>query len=158
MSSIFENHKKLKFKLDLKKRHILLLGAGVKSQTKSWKSLEKKISKFCVETNKTTNNLTKGALADTKFCQANSIFSSSLVTVGINKNSPLKKISEIEYSTFVLLAVKIKDKLYPKSWVTEVNTLSYSKLTNKATLMLNNALKCSSKTKYLLKKLRCLKS
>lgn len=136
----FKTYKKSKFKKSLKKQNVVLIGLGVKSSTgKKWQFVGGKAAKLGLKASKTTNLTTKKTLEGTKFFRASSLFSNSTLTIKLYKSSGFNNLASASFNGLSVLAVKIKNKLYPEPWLRKIKFLSYRINYNRTPLLLTDS-------------------
>jgi hypothetical protein len=124
-----KKYRVLKVKKKLKKSELIFFFNSAKIKSNKWIKIEKQLKKLKLKYYQIFNNTTLKTIKNSIYININQIFSGVILLIKpIHKSTPieLKLIKKI-LDSFVLLIVKLNNKIYLTTQLKNLNTLSYKK-------------------------------
>jgi len=138
----------LKVKKKLKNSELIFFFNSAKIKSNKWIKIEKQLKKLKLKYSQIFNNTTFKTIKNSIYTNINQLFSGVILLI-----TPAHKSSQIELQTnkkfldslFVLLCIKLNNKVYTTTQLKNLNTLSYKKTVFNFYGNLEKGLKTSNK-------------
>jgi hypothetical protein len=143
-----KKYRVLKVKKKLKKSELIFFFNSAKIKSNKWIKIEKQLKKLKLKYYQIFNNTTFKTIKNSIYTNINQIVSGVMLLIKpIHKSTPieLKVLKKFLDSLFVLLAIKLNNKVYVTTQLKNLNTLSYKKTIFNFYSNLEKCLKTSNK-------------
>ena len=143
-----KKYRVLKVKKKLKKSELIFFFNSAKIKSNKWIKIEKQLKKLKLEYYQIFNNTTLKTIKNSIYTNINQIVSGVILLIKpIHKSTQieLKVIKKFLDSLFVLLCIKLNNKIYTTTQLKNLNTLSYKKTVFNFYGNLERSLKTSNK-------------
>ena len=146
-----KNYRVLKIKNTFKKSELILFFNSAKIKSNKWVKIEKQLKKLKLKHYQIFNNTTVKTIENSIYTNMNQIISGVILLIKPTyKHTPieLKSIKKYLNSLFVLLIVKLNNKIYTTPQLKNLNSLSYYKNIFSFCNMINKCLKKSNRLTF----------
>ena len=143
-----KKYRVLKVKKKLKKSELIFFFNSAKIKSNKWIKIEKQLKKLKLEYCRIFNNTTLKTIKNSIYTNITQVISGVILLIKpINKSTQveLKVIKKFLGSLFVLLCLKLNNKIYAITQLINLNTLSYRKNVLNLYSNLDRCLKTSNK-------------
>ena len=143
-----KKYRVLKVKKKLKKSELIFFFNSAKINSNKWIKIEKQLKKLKLKYHQIFNNTTLKTIKNSIYINLNQLISGVLLLIKpIHKSTPidLKLIKKNLEPLFILLIIKLNNKIYITKQLKNLNTLSYKKTIFNFYNNLEKCLKTSNK-------------
>ena len=133
MHFTLKNYQKLKLKNYFKNNSLFIFLNTSKLKTKEWVKVEQKFKKLGFKYYKLLNKITLKELENSIFVNHSSLINSSVLVINFENQSSeklsanFKKFKHYFKNSFILISLKLNNKIYISKQVSNLQELSYKK-------------------------------